>query len=259
MEAEGEATKQGQKPRDERPPEGEEPKRTRVIKVADDWKRNKHWKRHFYELMGDKKDKAGSDEEYMMGPRERKCAVCGQVTTMVCAGCKGAYLPEEYTYHIGPKEKGLGIAYCGRKCQKADWHRHRKSCKRIDITVRMMSGEEMLLEGFPIKTNLTEIAWKVTPWVYNMQTEEIKQEYDEEDVQIEFIYKGERKQNWHTTIDELGMKRQDELMVVVTLQERPGLCESPSERENRDNIRTHVFADETSEEEDQRGYECGHQ
>ena len=46
------------------------------------------------------------------------------------------------------------------------------------------------------------------------------------------------------------MKRQDELMVVVALRERPGLRDTSSEGEDRDNIRMHVFTDETSEEED---------
>ena len=107
-------------------------------------KENQRGEKHCEEQIGDVDGQLSKEQRETIEPRERRCAVCGQRATKVCAACKGVYLPEEYTRHTGPREKGLGIAYCGRECQRIDWRRHRKSCKRVTITVRMMSGEEKI-------------------------------------------------------------------------------------------------------------------
>ena len=157
-------------------------------------------------------------------PVGRECAICGRTTMKICAGCKGVSVPEVLqsvpeVYHY------WGIAYCGRDCQKRDWPRHRKSCKTINVTVRMMGGHSMMLENLPIGTNLLEIARNVSAWVYEKQPESVKQEYEEEDIIINLLYKGERQRNI-ATLDELGVTEHDEFLVVGQIRPMPELITS---------------------------------
>ena len=186
----------------------------KIVKGINDCKRSEHWPLNLRNGHND-----GGTR-----PKTRKCAVCGQEATKVCAACKNDYLPEEYMEWVKGtvyEEKCLGIAYCGRECQRTDWRRHRRSCKKVNITVRMMSGQEITLERFPIQTALREIAWNVSTWLHEMQSEEIKRQYHEGDMCIDLIYKGERQDNWDVTLDELEMREHEEMVVIGKLRQKP--------------------------------------
>ena len=226
MERIKEGVKQGERRAGGVQVEQQEPMRRRTAKEMHGMNENQRGEKHCEGQIGDVGGQLSKEQRETIEPRERRCAVCGQKATKVCAACKGVYLPEEYTRHTGPREKGLGIAYCGRECQRIDWRRHRKSCKRVTITVRMMSGEEKILRELPIETNLLEIAGKISAWVYSRQSEDVKQEYDEKDIEIDLLYKGRKLQNWYVTIDELGMKEQEELSVVVKILQMPELVDT---------------------------------
>ena len=60
----------------------------------------------------------------------RSCSRCCKEAMKVCVGCGEAF-------------------YCGRRCQKKDWHIHRTDCKKISIVVKTRGGESLAVKDLP--------------------------------------------------------------------------------------------------------------
>ena len=60
------------------------------------------------------------------------CQVCTELSSFRCAYC------------------GV-VTYCGRRCQRQDWHTHRYSCTRL-FTARAVNGEEYAIDCAAVHT-----------------------------------------------------------------------------------------------------------
>ena len=71
-------------------------------------------------------------------------------------------------------------------------------CRKINIVMRMLSGDILTLEEVSIGTDMLEIQEKILPWVYDKQAAVLKEDYDYdyidfEDLNIDLVYKDDNE------------------------------------------------------------------
>ena len=96
----------------------------------------------------------------------------------------------------------------------------------MNITIRTMSGAAITLENVPIRTRIYEITRRISAWMYKMQPMSVKQEYNEQDLDIDLVYEDSVVHDRTTTLDELRMESH-EFVAIASVP--PPLVSSSSE------------------------------
>ena len=139
----------------------------------------------------------------------RSCSRCWKQALKVCVGCGEAF-------------------YCGRRCQKKDWHIHRNDCKKISIVVKTRGGESLAVKDLPLRTSLHGIKKKVYGWARAMMLFDKNDNLHDQDFAFDFMYCNRIIFKENTSLSKLGMKDGEELMVVADLEKPPQLLDSSS-------------------------------
>ena len=139
----------------------------------------------------------------------RSCTRCSKQTKKVCEGCGKAF-------------------YCGRRCQKKDWHIHRNVCKKISIVVKTKGGESLPVSDLPLRTSLHDIRKKVYSWARAMMLSDTNDNLHDQVFEFDFMYCDRIIFKENTTLSKLRMKDGEELIVVAEFERLSQLIDSSS-------------------------------